>query len=314
MDSYAHSLKWDRRFLSLAELVAGWCNDEAEAEGCVLVDPWRRIRGVGYSGLPRGFSAITGCLSKENRDRLLVSAVENAILFSNADPKDCIAYTTGSLDAQAAGALCQAGIHSAVCASASAPVGKEGDVEIARRLMREAGISVRGDMEPLAHPQTVQDFNRLAKAACGQDRWDLRFLAVATLISSWSKDPSSQVGCVLVDAKRRIVSAGYNGFPKDASDALELYEDRKQKYPRVRHAEKNAIQFAGRNVEGATAYVTMPPCSRCAAFMINAGIARVVTIDVDEEKQARWQKDFDCSEWAFSWKGIQYTVMPLAMA
>ena len=40
--------------------------------------------------------------------------------------------------------------------------------------------------------------------------WDLRFLDMSQLISSWSKDPSTQVGAVIVDSNNRVESVGYN--------------------------------------------------------------------------------------------------------
>ena len=49
-------------------------------------------------------------------------------------------------------------------------------------------------------------------------KWDNRFLVLAKLIGSWSKDPSTKVGAVIVDQDNKIVSVGYNGFPKNISD------------------------------------------------------------------------------------------------
>ena len=48
-------------------------------------------------------------------------------------------------------------------------------------------------------------------------KWDNRFLVLAKLIGSWSKDPSTKVGAVIVDEDNKIVSLGYNGFPKKFS-------------------------------------------------------------------------------------------------
>jgi dCMP deaminase len=104
--------------------------------------------------------------------------------------------------------------------------------------------------------------------------WDNFFLEMATLISTRSKDPSTQVGAVLVDSQRRVVSVGFNGFPKGTSDAPALYLDREEKYRRVLHAECNAILFADR--PGDTLYVTHPPCSQCMAMAIQHGVSRVV--------------------------------------
>lgn len=108
-------------------------------------------------------------------------------------------------------------------------------------------------------------------------KWDKRFLNLAKHIAEWSYDPSTKVGCVIVNAKRRIVSTGYNGFPQAISDIEELYKDREEKYRRVLHAEQNALIFAQRPVEGCTLYVyPLPPCHRCALEIIQHGVSRVV--------------------------------------
>ena len=112
--------------------------------------------------------------------------------------------------------------------------------------------------------------------------WHSRFLKLAEQIASFSKDPSTKVGCVLV-RDRRIISTGYNGFPRGISDTFERLHDREHKYEMTVHAEINAVTTAalhGVSTEGSTAYVTFQPCSRCAAVLINAGIKEVfVTAD-----------------------------------
>ena len=66
--------------------------------------------------------------------------------------------------------------------------------------------------------------------------WHQRFLALAAHVGSWSKDPSTKVGAVIVRNDRTIVSVGYNGFPRHCDDDPELYADRTKKYPRTVHA------------------------------------------------------------------------------
>ena len=53
------------------------------------------------------------------------------------------------------------------------------------------------------------------------NKWDIRFLEMAKLVASWSKDPSTQVGCVAV-RNRNVIAQGYNGFPRGCDDH-ELY-------------------------------------------------------------------------------------------
>ena len=62
------------------------------------------------------------------------------------------------------------------------------------------------------------------------DKWDLRFIELAHHISSWSKDPSTKVGCVVVGADREIRSTGFNGFPRGIDDSLERLQNREEKY------------------------------------------------------------------------------------
>ena len=50
------------------------------------------------------------------------------------------------------------------------------------------------------------------------DVWDSRFLRIAQEVSTWSKDPSTKVGAVIVDNRNRVVSMGYNGFPQRVAD------------------------------------------------------------------------------------------------
>lgn len=119
--------------------------------------------------------------------------------------------------------------------------------------------------------------------------WDDRFLELATVISSWSKDPSTKVGAVIVDDDNRVVSIGYNGFPKGIKDDHRL-DNRDLKYDMVVHAEANALLFANAPTKGCTIY-TWPfqPCSRCASLIIQAGIRRVVSV---ENKDQKWSKNF----------------------
>ena len=121
------------------------------------------------------------------------------------------------------------------------------------------------------------------------DHWDHRFLALAEFISKWSKDPSTQVGAVVTHTKsRRIVSTGFNGFPAGLEDTHARLVDRATKYEMIVHAEQNALMFAGARAEGCTLYVVpLAPCARCAALIIQAGIARVVSPPPDF-KHPRW--------------------------
>ena len=125
------------------------------------------------------------------------------------------------------------------------------------------------------------------------EKWDRRFLELASHISTWSKDPSTKVGCVVVGEDREIRSTGFNGFPRGIEDDAERLEDRAQKYPLICHAEENAIMHAARigiSLKSNTAYVTWPPCSRCTRSLIQAGVSEVV-YPAGTDIPKRWEED-----------------------
>ena len=128
-----------------------------------------------------------------------------------------------------------------------------------------------------------------------QAEWDRRFLKIAREVATWSKDPSTQVGAVIVDQDQRVVSLGYNGLPRGVSDSRDLLDDRVAKYATVIHAEQNALLFAARPVAGCTCYTwPLPPCAHCAALLIQAGITDVVApLAVSEDLERRWGASLD---------------------
>ena len=137
-------------------------------------------------------------------------------------------------------------------------------------------------------------------------KWAQRFLKLAEHISGWSKDPSTKVGCVVVGEDREIRSTGFNGFPRGIADDAARLEDREQKYPLICHAEENAIMHAARiglSLKGCTAYVTWPPCTRCARSLIQAGVVEVVYPE-EIEVPERWMADFDMSTNMMSEAGL----------
>ena len=109
--------------------------------------------------------------------------------------------------------------------------------------------------------------------------WDEYFMGVAILSGMRSKDPNSQVGCCIVSQDNKILSMGYNGFPKGCSDD-EFPWDREgeiTKYPFEVHAELNAILNAsGKDLSGSRLYVALFPCNECAKAIIQSGIKEVV--------------------------------------
>jgi len=126
------------------------------------------------------------------------------------------------------------------------------------------------------------------------NKWDKRFLEMAKLVSTWSKDPSTQTGAVIVRPDKSVASVGFNGFPRKMPDTDEYYNNREEKYSRIIHCEMNAMNFSHDNsMEGFTLY-TWPflSCDRCYVHMIAAGITRFVAPKTPPALEERWGDAF----------------------
>jgi dCMP deaminase len=128
------------------------------------------------------------------------------------------------------------------------------------------------------------------------EKWDRRFLNLAAHISTWSKDPSTKVGAVLVNNLKQVVGMGYNGFARGIADTDERLNTRELKYKLVVHAEVNAIIQAGQAARDSMLYVypafmTPPICHDCCKTAIQAGIKGIVGFLPDESdpRVQRWK-------------------------
>ena len=125
-------------------------------------------------------------------------------------------------------------------------------------------------------------------------KWPQRFLRLAREVASWSRDPSTKVGAVLVSPDRTDVVLGYNGFPRGMPDRPELLNNREEKYDRTCHAEVNAVLLARRSVAGYTLYTwPMLPCQRCMVQMLQAGVVKFVSVPPPEDQTSRWSDSME---------------------
>lgn len=126
--------------------------------------------------------------------------------------------------------------------------------------------------------------------------WDTYFLNLAKLVSIRSSDSETKHGAVCIDKHRRIISTGFNGFPRGCRDN-ELPNTRPEKYSFIlNHAETNCLlNAAGRDTWGGTMFVTGQSCNSCLASMCNAGISEVVMANSHGSKliTPETQKIFD---------------------
>lgn len=118
--------------------------------------------------------------------------------------------------------------------------------------------------------------------------WDEYFMGVAKLAGLRSKDPNSQVGSCIVSQDNKILSIGYNGFPRGCSDDVFPWKregtELETKYFYVTHSELNAIlNYRGGSLEGSKIYVSLFPCNECSKAIIQSGIKEII-YDSDKYK------------------------------
>lgn len=107
--------------------------------------------------------------------------------------------------------------------------------------------------------------------------WDEYYLGFLEPASRRSHDAQTKIGCVLVK-DNTILTAGYNGFVRDINDS-KLPNTRPEKYPLMRHAEKNCLTNCnrlGKSTLGSVAYISCEPCFECYQDLYSAGIIRIV--------------------------------------
>lgn len=105
-------------------------------------------------------------------------------------------------------------------------------------------------------------------------------LDIAEVTSRLSKDRSTKVGAVISTPDGRILSTGYNGFPRGVNDDRNERHSRPAKYLWTEHAERNAIYnaaYQGIKLEGTALFINWRPpvCADCARAVIQSGIRSV---------------------------------------
>ena len=137
-------------------------------------------------------------------------------------------------------------------------------------------------------------------------------MELAFLVASWSKDPSTKTGAVIVGPEIEIRATGYNGPVRGVDDSVKERLERPTKYDFFEHAERNALFNAcltGISVKGCVMYATHAPCVDCARAIIQSGIKTVVTnkILIDETTPKNTWRDKLCvSQEMFKEAGIEY--------
>jgi dCMP deaminase len=146
--------------------------------------------------------------------------------------------------------------------------------------------------------------------------WNEKYLQQALLVSTWSKDPTTKVGCVISDENNLPLGQGFNGFPKGVLDDPGVLLNKERKRLRTIHAELNAIFFSRGSLEGSTFHITHRPCATCAGAIIQHRAAKVICLeDVNGSNGSNelgefWKASIDEGRAMIVEAGIEYLAIP----
>jgi dCMP deaminase len=121
------------------------------------------------------------------------------------------------------------------------------------------------------------------------------FIEIAEAVAKRSPCLSRQVGCILLDEHKHILSTGYNGPARgiEHCKVCSRTESGRDLYScNAIHAEQNALLQCPDVNKIAVAYITINPCLICARLLANTSCKLVVFGTSYTQDSAIWFMDF----------------------
>jgi dCMP deaminase len=142
---------WDDRWISLSRFIAEWSKDRSTKVGCVIIGPENQVLSTGYNGFPRGVNDDIDERHERPDKYLWTEHAERNAIYNAARHGVALRNTTMYVPfypcANCARAIIQAGIttliHSQDYASLDFIARWNGEIEVAKIMMEEAGVEVR---------------------------------------------------------------------------------------------------------------------------------------------------------------------------
>ncbi len=138
--------KWDHRFLTLAEHIAGWSKDPSTKVGAVITHTRsKRVISMGFNGFPAGVEDTQERLDdRSTKYEMVVHAEQNALMFAGERAEGATIYVHPLPPcARCAVLIIQSGIVRVVCEQPDFEHERWGEVaKIADTMFREAGLEV----------------------------------------------------------------------------------------------------------------------------------------------------------------------------
>lgn len=144
-----NTLKWDIRFLELAEHFSFWSKDPSRQVGAVAISPSRQILSIGWNGFPRGIEDMKDRLdNRELKYKYIVHAEQNVLYNACQNGVSLVGstlYTFGlPVCSECAKGVIQCGIKEVKCGFVGSifdPRWKD-SCEFAKKMFDEANIDI----------------------------------------------------------------------------------------------------------------------------------------------------------------------------
>jgi len=300
-------LEWDETFAAVAELASFRSKVIGRREGSCIVTGANHIVSIGYNGLPKGLDYEK--YDQKTIARLSMSSAANALSITSQSLAGTGIFTTHYPDTETIKMVCQMEIK---CIHHAREREDSIDYTAVDRIYDAKKYHNNYNKSPIFINKTPD-----VKLQIPSDKiisFEEYIICYSKIMSMRSKDPDTQVGAVIVNDAKQIISSGYNGMISGCSDEEFPWNKTGEnhydtKYPYVIPAEANAIfQAQKRSVDlrGTSIYTMFFPYRNCASAIVQAGIKHVYYTS-DKYNDTLDSKDakiiFDCA-------GVEYKKVP----
>lgn len=142
----ANREKWDRRFMDMTKLVAGWSKDPSTQTGATFVAEDKSVISVGYNGFPRRLNDTPERYAdRETKYSMIVHCEMNAMMAAKQSLVGSTLYTWPFLSCDRCCVhMIQAGIARAVAPKLPAHLEERWGTSVAKTkaMFEEAGVEV----------------------------------------------------------------------------------------------------------------------------------------------------------------------------
>lgn len=139
------NLKWDSRYLALADHVAQWSKDPSTQVGAVAIGAKGQVLAQGYNGFPRGINdSLCRYHDRETKYRYVVHAEMNVIYnasYNGVSLYDSTLYVSGlPVCSECAKGVIQVGINRVVMRKKYIPEHWKKQWDVTSKMFDETGI------------------------------------------------------------------------------------------------------------------------------------------------------------------------------